>query len=159
MVSRAHELKIVNTVCPVTIRRQQDTVDLANEVDMVVVVGGRNSANTRELTRLVEIGGGTAIQVENADGLSDPSIFAGRRVVGVTGGTSTPIEDLEAVAQRIFELGGTDATRADAQGLAHRAITQVAEPAYRSTSIGREGRDGTNGPTTGQPGVRLAGAA
>jgi 4-hydroxy-3-methylbut-2-enyl diphosphate reductase len=159
MVSRAHELKIVNTVCPVTIRRQQDTVELANDVDMVVVVGGRNSANTRELTRLVEIGGGTAIQVENAAGLTDASMFEGRRVVGVTGGTSTPIEDLETVAQRIYELGGTDAARADARQLAHRAITQVAEPAYRSTSIGRESREGTNGPRTDQPGDRLAGAA
>src|SRR4051794_9889647 len=51
MVSRAHELKIVNTVCPVTIRRQQDTMELATSVDLVVVVGGKNSANTKELTR------------------------------------------------------------------------------------------------------------
>ena len=41
MVSRAHELKIVNTVCPVTIRRQQDTMETAGEVDLMVVVGGR----------------------------------------------------------------------------------------------------------------------
>src|SRR5881394_2840312 len=38
MVSRCHELKVVNTVCPVTIRRQQDTMDLAEQVDMMVVV-------------------------------------------------------------------------------------------------------------------------
>ena len=66
LVSRAHELKIVNTVCPVTIRRQQDTTDLAAAVDLVVVVGGRNSANTRELTRLVGIVGKPAVQVERA---------------------------------------------------------------------------------------------
>ena len=53
LVSRAHELKIVNTVCPVTIRRQEDTIELAREVDLMVVVGGRNCANTKELTRLV----------------------------------------------------------------------------------------------------------
>ena len=57
MVSRAHELKIVNTVCPVTIRRQQDTLDTAREVDLMIVVGGRSSANTKELTRLCEIAG------------------------------------------------------------------------------------------------------
>ncbi len=57
LTTRAHELKIVNTVCPVTIRRQEDTTDLAESVDLVVVVGGRNSANTRELTRLVGIVG------------------------------------------------------------------------------------------------------
>src|SRR5512143_427536 len=52
MVGRAHELKIVNTVCPVTIRRQQDTLEAARGVDLMIVVGGRNSANTKELTRL-----------------------------------------------------------------------------------------------------------
>ncbi len=52
MVGRAHELKIVNSVCPVTIRRQEDTVELARAVDFIVVVGGRQSANTKELTRL-----------------------------------------------------------------------------------------------------------
>ena len=63
MVSRSHELKIVNTVCPVTIRRQQDTMEAAADVDMMVVVGGRSSANTKELTRLVQIAGKPAIQV------------------------------------------------------------------------------------------------
>ncbi len=57
LVSRAHELKIVNTVCPVTIRRQEDTLETAREVDLMVVVGGRHSANTKELTRLCEIAG------------------------------------------------------------------------------------------------------
>src|SRR3954453_8031005 len=66
MVSRSHELKIVNTVCPVTIRRQQDTVGLAEQVEMMVVVGGRSSANTKELTRLCEIAGTHAIQIEGA---------------------------------------------------------------------------------------------
>ena len=93
MVTRAHELKIVNTVCPVTIRRQEDTIELADQVDMMVVVGGRNSANTRELTRLVGIAGKPAIQVERAAELIDASVFDGYRIVGVTGGTSTPIED------------------------------------------------------------------
>ena len=64
LVSRAHELKIVNTVCPVTIRRQQDTMELAEQVDMMVVVGGRNSANTKELTRLCEIAGKPVVQIE-----------------------------------------------------------------------------------------------
>ena len=78
MVSRAHELKIVNTVCPVTIRRQQDTMDIAGEVDLMVVVGGRHSANTKELTRLCEIAGTRAIQIENARDLGDPAPFDGR---------------------------------------------------------------------------------
>ena len=57
MVGRAHELKIINSVCPVTIRRQEDTLETAREVDLMVVVGGRHSANTKELTRLCQIVG------------------------------------------------------------------------------------------------------
>ena len=135
LTTRAHELKIVNTVCPVTIRRQQDTTDLADAVDLVVVVGGRNSANTKELTRLVGIVGKPAVQIEHAHDLEDPAVFDGHALVGVTGGTSTPIEDLEAVAARIYELAGTSETQADATARAHRAVTEVAEAPYRTTSL------------------------
>lgn len=135
LVGKSHELKIVNTVCPVTIRRQHDTTDLAEQVDLVVVVGGRNSANTRELTRLVGIVGKPAAQVEHARDLDDASVFDGYVTVGVTGGTSTPIEDLESVSERIYELAGADDVQARATELAHQAVTAVAETAYRSTSL------------------------
>jgi 4-hydroxy-3-methylbut-2-enyl diphosphate reductase len=135
LTTRAHELKIVNTVCPVTIRRQQDTTDLAEAVDLVVVVGGRNSANTKELTRLVGIVGKPAVQIEHARDLEDAAVFDNHARIGVTGGTSTPIEDLEAVAARIYELAGTAETQARATELAHEAVTQVAESPYRTTSL------------------------
>jgi (E)-4-hydroxy-3-methyl-but-2-enyl pyrophosphate reductase len=152
LVGRCHELKIINTVCPVTIRRQQDTMDLAGSVDLMVVVGGRNSANTRELTRLCSIAGKPAVQVESARDLTDPAVFGGTTVVGVTGGTSTPIEDLETVARRVFEIAGTDGAQARAAQLAHEAVTTVAEPAYRSTSLGRR-------PRPAHAGTPVAGAA
>jgi len=135
MVSRCHELKIVNTVCPVTIRRQEDTMETAREVDMMVVVGGRSSANTKELTRLCEIAGTHAIQVEGVRDLDDAGAFDGARVVGVTGGTSTPIEDLRDVTQRILELAGTDAARSAAAELAETALAIAATPAGRTTSL------------------------
>ena len=80
------------------------------------------------------------MQIEAARDLIDAALFGGARVVGVTGGTSTPIEDLETVAARIYELAGTQARRIHARELAHAALASVAEPAYRSTSIGRRGR-------------------
>jgi 4-hydroxy-3-methylbut-2-enyl diphosphate reductase len=135
MTSRAHELKIVNTVCPVTIRRQEDTIDAAREVDLMVVVGGRSSANTKELTRLCGIAGTPAIQIEGARDLDHASAFDGRAVVGVTGGTSTPIEDLHAVARRILELAGTPDTAARADELATAALALAATPAGRTTSL------------------------
>jgi 4-hydroxy-3-methylbut-2-enyl diphosphate reductase len=135
MVGRAHELKIVNTVCPVTIRRQQDTMDAAKDVDLMVVVGGRSSANTKELTRLCEIAGTPAIQVEGVRDLTDPEVFASARVVGVTGGTSTPIEDLRDVAEHILEMAGTPDVQARAAELAGAALAVAATPAGRTTSL------------------------
>jgi len=135
MVSRSHELKIVNTVCPVTIRRQEDTLEAAREVDLMVVVGGRSSANTKELTRLCGIAGTPAIQIEGPRDLDYPTVFEGRRVVGVTGGTSTPIEDLHAVARRVLEIAGTPETAARANELATAALAVAATPAGRTTSL------------------------
>ncbi len=135
MVGRSHELKIVNTVCPVTIRRQQDTLESASQVDLMVVVGGRSSANTKELTRLCGIAGTPALQIESVRDLDDPNPFVDRRVVGVTGGTSTPIEDLHAVAQRILEIGGTPETQERAAELADAAFVVAAHPAGRTTSL------------------------
>jgi (E)-4-hydroxy-3-methyl-but-2-enyl pyrophosphate reductase len=135
MVSRAHELKIVNTVCPVTIRRQEDTVEAAREVDLMVVVGGRSSANTKELTRLCGIVGTPAIQIEHAADLDDAAVFDGKKVVGVTGGTSTPIEDLRDVAQRVLEMAGTPKVAARASELAYEALAGAATPAGRTSSL------------------------
>jgi 4-hydroxy-3-methylbut-2-enyl diphosphate reductase len=141
LVSRCHELKILNTVCPVTIRRQEDTMALADAVDMMVVVGGRNSANTKELTRLCQIAGKPVVQIEGASDLSEGVDFGSARVVGVSGGTSTPIEDLEAVAERVFAIAGTADRQARSADLAREALTAVAEPAYRSTSLDEHGRE------------------
>jgi 4-hydroxy-3-methylbut-2-en-1-yl diphosphate reductase len=135
MVGRCHELKIVNTVCPVTIRRQEDTIEAARDVDLMVVVGGRSSANTKELTRLCGIVGTRAIQIESEEDLDDAAVFGGAEVVGVTGGTSTPIEDLRCVAERILRVAGTPEAAARAEELATAALMVAATPAGRTTSL------------------------
>ena len=135
MVGRCHELKIANTVCPVTIHRQQDTVEAAREVDLMLVVGGRSSANTKELTRLCGIVGTRAIQIESEGDLTDASVFGNARIVGVTGGTSTPIEDLRCVAERVLLLAGTAEAAAHAGELANAALAAAATPAGRTTSL------------------------
>jgi (E)-4-hydroxy-3-methyl-but-2-enyl pyrophosphate reductase len=135
MVGRCHELKIVNTVCPVTIRRQEDTVEAARDVDLMIVVGGRSSANTKELTRLCGIAGTPAIQIESEEDICDPGMFGDAGVVGVTGGTSTPIEDLRCVAERILRVAGTPAAAARADQLADEALAAAATPAGRTTSL------------------------
>ncbi len=99
----SQELKVFNTVCPVTIKRQHAAGELAEVVDAVVVVGGKNSANTRELANLVRMNGGAAYQVEDASEL-DAAWFRGVGTVGLIGGTSTPMETLLEVKERLEAL-------------------------------------------------------
>ena len=119
-------------------------MDAARDVDLMVVVGGRSSANTKELTRLCEIAGTPAIQVEGLGDLTDPEVFGSARIVGVTGGTSTPIEDLRDVAQHILEIAGTPEVKARAAELAGAALAVAATPAGRTTSL-----PSTERPTSG----------
>jgi 4-hydroxy-3-methylbut-2-enyl diphosphate reductase IspH len=101
----------------------------------MIVVGGRSSANTKELTRLCEIAGTPVHQIESVRDLTDATIFGDARIVGVSGGTSTPIEDLRDVARRILELGGTPEVAERAEALAQAALEQAATPAGRTTSL------------------------
>jgi 4-hydroxy-3-methylbut-2-enyl diphosphate reductase len=105
---RCHDLRVVNTVCPVTLTRQDDSVVLAREVEAMIVVGGKNSSNTRELAvKCAEVCPDT-IHVADADELEAEhrEWLAGKERIGITGGTSTPEVDLEEVRERIFAVVG-----------------------------------------------------
>ena len=103
---RCHDLRVVNTVCPVTLTRQDDSVRLAAEVDAMLVVGGKNSSNTRELAvkcreicaDTIHVADAQELQAEHADWVSR------FRSIGITGGTSTPEVDLEEVRERVLAL-------------------------------------------------------
>jgi 4-hydroxy-3-methylbut-2-enyl diphosphate reductase len=103
---RCHDLRVVNTVCPVTLTRQADSVVLAGEVDAMIVVGGKNSSNTKELAvKCAEVCAAT-LHVADADELEAEhrDFVQGKARIGITGGTSTPEVDLEAVRDRIYAL-------------------------------------------------------
>ncbi len=103
---RCHDLRVVNTVCPVTLTRQDGGVALAGEVDAMIVVGGKNSSNTRELAVKVQAVLADTIHVADADELEadHAAWLRGKARIGITGGTSTPEADLEAVRERIYAL-------------------------------------------------------
>ena len=82
------------------------------------------------------------------DSLTDAGSFKGVRVVGITGGKSTPIEDLHAVTRRILELAGTPDARARADELATAALSEAATPAGRTTSL-PSAKPETSRPTSG----------
>lgn len=108
-------VRFVDTVCQPTKDRQQALEELCRECELVVVVGGRNSNNTRELAARAESLGVVARHVERAEDL-DPGWFQGVEHVGVTAGTSTLDETVEAVVSRLRMLAAC-AARTPSHGL------------------------------------------
>lgn len=89
LLPQARELRVFNTICEATFERQENALELASHVDVMLVVGGKNSANTRRLWELCREAGRDAYHIETAEEL-DPAWFEGKREVGVVGGASTP---------------------------------------------------------------------
>jgi 4-hydroxy-3-methylbut-2-en-1-yl diphosphate reductase len=94
---RHKEVRAVNTICTDTDERQADARLLATEVDAVVVVGGKNSANTRHLAEICRSIQPRTWHVETQEELR-PEWFQGCGVVGISAGASTPDWVVEGVA-------------------------------------------------------------
>ena len=102
-VKRRHplaEVRFVDTVCHPTKQRQTALEQLCTTCDTIVVIGGRNSNNTRQLVETATRLGCDAHQVEHAGDL-DPRCFRNAQHVGVTAGTSTLDETVQAVMDRL----------------------------------------------------------
>ena len=87
--ARPGEYRVERTICLATRQRQDAAAKLAREVDAFIVIGGRNSANTRHLTELVSTLCPRCFQIETASELS-PEMFQGCRKIGISAGASTP---------------------------------------------------------------------
>jgi 4-hydroxy-3-methylbut-2-enyl diphosphate reductase len=94
------EVRFRDTVCKPTKDRQAALQKLLSEVEAVVVVGGRNSNNTRQLVSASRAAGRLVFHVERADELR-PEWFCGIGSVGITAGTSTLEESVRAVHERL----------------------------------------------------------
>ena len=87
--ARPGEYRVERTICLATRHRQEAAAKLAAEADAFIVIGGRNSANTRHLTELVSAICPRCFQIETARELS-PEMFQGCRKIGISAGASTP---------------------------------------------------------------------
>ena len=97
------DVRFMDTVCQPTKQRQNAAVELARRCDVVIVVGGANSNNTRELVRTCSEYCPRVRHIQSEEDL-DREWFAGAGIVGVTAGTSTPDAVISRVDQRIREL-------------------------------------------------------
>ncbi|HYE33099.1 MAG TPA: 4-hydroxy-3-methylbut-2-enyl diphosphate reductase [Methylomirabilota bacterium] len=97
------EVRFVDTVCQPTKLRQQAAVELAQQASVVIVIGGKNSNNTRELARSCAVHCERVHQIQDAGELEE-SWFVDGDVVGITAGTSTPDEVITRVEAAILAM-------------------------------------------------------
>jgi len=103
LIGKVEELKAFDTICTATEQRQASARRLAAQVDVMVVIGGHNSANTRRLAEVCQEQGTRTIHVETPDQLRK-EWFTGVRKAGVTAGASTPDWLIEGVLKRMMEF-------------------------------------------------------
>jgi len=100
LLSLSKELKVFNTICHSTKERQDAARALAGQVDVMLVVGGRNSANTTRLVSVCQQEGKPTYHIEVADEIR-PEWLKGATKVGVTAGASTPDWVVEGVMKKL----------------------------------------------------------
>jgi 4-hydroxy-3-methylbut-2-enyl diphosphate reductase len=95
---------VCNTLCEETIRRQREAARLAGEVDLMLVVGGRNSSNTKTLYTLVR----ERVRAAHIEGAHElhAALTGGARRIGIISGASTPREEVSLVQRAVAELAG-----------------------------------------------------
>ncbi|MCM8747744.1 4-hydroxy-3-methylbut-2-enyl diphosphate reductase [Thermomicrobiaceae bacterium CFH 74404] len=98
------EVRIINTICQPTWERQEALKALAQEVDVILAIGGKKSSNT---ARLAEVGRACGVPSYHIEGPSelDPGWFQDAQVVGLTAGASTPDEVVWEVIEALVGMG------------------------------------------------------
>jgi 4-hydroxy-3-methylbut-2-enyl diphosphate reductase len=109
------DVRFIDTVCKPTKDRQTAAVELAGRCDVVVVVGGAGSNNTRELVKTCGLSCARVHHVQTEADLR-PDWFRAADVVGITAGTSTPDDTIDLVEERIRQFA--EGPRRDASGVA-----------------------------------------
>jgi 4-hydroxy-3-methylbut-2-enyl diphosphate reductase len=102
IIKKRFKVNIYNTICKATVERQKAAQELAKNVDLMIVIGGKNSGNT---TRLAEICGAQTktYHIETVNEI-DYKWFINVGIVGLTAGASTPGSIIRSVGRRIKEI-------------------------------------------------------
>jgi 4-hydroxy-3-methylbut-2-enyl diphosphate reductase len=105
LVLKTEELCVCNTICKATVERQDAVRRLAGCVDGVVLVGGKESANTAKLRDIAEMNGIDVLWIENADEVNENRRwFEGRKRMGIAAGASTPEWLITEVCNKIARM-------------------------------------------------------
>lgn len=103
LLPRVKELRVYNTICAATRERQEAAAELATECDTMVVIGGKNSGNTRRLAEICSSLCPNTHHVQTEDELC-ADWFKSAHHIGITAGASTPQDHIQRVFQAIERL-------------------------------------------------------
>jgi 4-hydroxy-3-methylbut-2-enyl diphosphate reductase len=119
-------MRFIDTVCKPTKERQSAAIEMARQADVVVVVGGRSSNNTRELVKTCAR---YCARVHHVQSEADVHAewFEAAEVVGLTAGTSTPDDVIDRVEMRIRRCAEASA----------KQVRQIEEPAPSGSKVAK----------------------
>lgn len=100
---RTMDLRVINTICSATQERQDSAAELARRVDAMIVVGGKNSGNTRRLAEICTAACPKTHHIEDASEI-EAAWFDGVSHIGLTAGASTPASHIERALVRMRSL-------------------------------------------------------
>lgn len=103
VINRSWEVRVFNTLCNASRKRQMAVEELVNKTDVIIVIGGKNSANTRRLADIAESKGAIVHHIESWEEVL-PDWFINKERVGITAGASTPDWVIDRVLEKIRKL-------------------------------------------------------
>jgi len=103
LMEHKKEVRVFNTICNATFENQDAARELSREADVMIVIGGKNSSNTKQLFNICKENCPDSYLVENEEELR-PEWFAGKKLCGITAGASTPDWIIEAVIEKIKKI-------------------------------------------------------
>ena len=98
-----NELKVINTICNATSIRQEEVRELAPKVDLMLIIGGKNSGNTTRLYKIAKSLNPNSHHIETEEELKE-EWFKNVKTVGISAGASTPKWIIEKVINRVREI-------------------------------------------------------
>jgi len=103
IVERARETRVFNTICNATFENQDSARELSQDADVMIVIGGKNSSNTKELYNISKINCVDCYHIENETELQK-EWFKNKKLCGITAGASTPDWIINKIISKIKEI-------------------------------------------------------
>lgn len=100
LITRVKEVRVFNTICNATLQNQEAAANLAKRADIMIIIGGKNSSNTKQLFLIAKAICQNSYHIENADELQK-EWFKDKKLCGITAGASTPEWIIENIANAI----------------------------------------------------------